>query len=159
MQWLDLDTSNCSIQRTLDLIGDRWSLLVLREAFNGVRRFDDLSGHLGVSDSVLSRRLQALVDAGILARTPYRAEGSRTRNEYRLTERGLDLFPIIIGLLQWGDRYVADDAGSSWSVIHEECGTPVKAVVRCVSGHDEVRPMDTTTMPGPSARTVSSLAD
>ena len=105
MEWLDTSTENCSVQRTLDVIGEKWTLLVLREAFNGVRRFDDMRRHLRVSESVLADRLRTLVDAGVLDTAPYQAPGQRSRREYRLTAKGFDLYPILIALLQWGDRY------------------------------------------------------
>lgn len=152
MRWLEVDPSNCSVRRALDVIGDRWSLLILREAFNGVRRFDDLATHLDISESVLARRLRGLVEAGVLNRIPYRAAGQRTRHDYQLTAKGRDLFPVVVALLQWGDRYLADDAGGSWSVTHADCGEPVEVVVRCPEHGDPLTPFDTRTAPGPSAR-------
>jgi DNA-binding HxlR family transcriptional regulator len=152
VRWLEMDTSNCSVQRTLDLVGDRWSLLILREAFNGVRRFDDLARHLGVSESVLSRRLVALVDGGILEKHAYRPAGQRTRQEYRLTVAGLELFPVLVALMQWGDRHVADPDGGSWAVTHAGCGSPVEAVVRCPEHDLALGPSETATAPGPGAR-------
>src|SRR5947209_12110312 len=95
---------NCSIKRTLDTLGERWTLLVLREAFYGVRRFDDFQHNVGCARNVLSSRLARLVDRGILRREPYREPKSRPRFEYRLTEKGRDLYPILIALMQWGDR-------------------------------------------------------
>lgn len=156
MEWLETDTENCSVQRALDVVGDRWSLLILREAFNGVRRFDDIARHLGVSESVLTRRLRVLVDAGVLRREPYRAAGARTRYDYRLTPRGLDLFPVLIALLRWGDRHLAGDEGGAWSVRHAECGTPVEAVVRCPEHGTDVGPFETSTGPGPAARPLAA---
>jgi DNA-binding HxlR family transcriptional regulator len=152
MRWLEVDPSNCSVQRTLDVIGDRWSLLVLREAFNGVRRFDDIAAHLGVSQSVLARRLQALVDGNVLARSAYREAGRRTRHEYRLTEQGRELFPVITALMQWGDRYLADDAGPAWSVRHHDCGAPIETVARCTTDHQALDTFHTRTTAGPGAR-------
>lgn len=152
MSWLDLDTDNCSVQRALDIVGDRWSLLILREAFNGVRRFDDLAAHLQVSDSVLSRRLRALVEGGVLERRPYRVAGERTRHDYRLTERGRDLFPVITALMAWGDRHLADGAGPAWSVRHAGCGQPVETVVCCPADGEVLTAGDTETGPGPGAR-------
>lgn len=152
MRWLDISTENCSIQRALDIVGDRWSLLILREAFNGVRRFDDMAGHLGISDSVLSRRLRGLVEGGVLRRVAYRSTGARTHHEYVLTERGLDLFPAIVALMQWGDKYLADEEGGTWKVAHKTCGHPVEAVVHCTHDLSHLTPFDTETGPGPSAR-------
>lgn len=151
VQWLDLDTANCSVQRTLDVVGDRWSLLILRETVNGVRRFDDLATHLAISESVLAKRLRGLVDGGILERRAYRPAGERTRHEYRLTEAGLDLLPVVLALMQWGDRHRADPEGGSWAVTHRACGHPAEVVVRCRHDHQDLGAGDTATAPGPGA--------
>lgn len=152
MQWLDYDTENCSIQRTLDVIGEKWTLLVLREAFNGVRRFDRIRDHIGVSDPVLADRLRKLVAAGVLEVSPYREPGDRLRHEYRLTEKGLDLYPVLIAMLRWGDRHCADPAGPSVVVTHRDCGHPVEAVVQCAGGHRLASARESRATPGPGAR-------
>src|ERR671930_1495443 len=103
--------ANCSIARTLDIVGEKWTLLILRESFYGLRRFEDLQSAVGCARNVLSARLAKLVDEGILERRPYREPGSRDRHEYVLTEKGLDLFPALIALLQWGDRWQAGPSG------------------------------------------------
>ncbi|QTV79786.1 winged helix-turn-helix transcriptional regulator [Microbacterium sp. NIBRBAC000506063] len=132
MEWLDYDTGNCSVQRTLEVIGEKWTILVLREAFNGVRRFDQIRDHTGMSDAVLSARLRTLVDQGVLAAVPYKEPGARTRYEYRLTEKGLDLYPVLIALLQWGDKHRADPAGrrsrSSTVTATRRCGPSSNAL-------------------------------
>ena len=151
MEWLQYDTGNCSIQRTLDVIGEKWTFLVLRETFNGVRRFDQIRDHVGVSDPVLSDRLRKLVAAGILEVSPYREAGRRTRHEYRLTPKGFDLYPVLIAMLRWGDRHCADPAGPSVLVKHRDCGEPVDAVVQCASGHTLTSPRDGHAAPGPGA--------
>lgn len=150
--WLGLDTANCSIQRTLEVIGERWTILVLRECFNGVRRFDQIRDHVGVSESVLSDRLRTLVAAGVLDRLPYREAGSRTRFEYRLTEKGLDLYPVLISLLNWGDRYYADPEGPALAVTHKACGESVRTVVECGAGHRLDGHRDARAEPGAGAR-------
>ena len=152
MRWLECDTFNCSVQRALDVVGDRWSLLILREAFHGVRRFDDMATHLRISESVLTRRLRGLMEADVLTRVAYRGPGARTRYEYRLTERGMELFPVITALMQWGDRHLVDEPTSAWSVTHKTCGEPVEVVVRCVHDHEVLDPYQTRTEPGPAAR-------
>lgn len=152
MEWLEYDTENCSIQRTLDVIGEKWTILVLREAFNGVRRFDQIRDHVGVSDPVLADRLRKLVSAGALEATPYQEPGRRTRYEYRLTNKGLDLYPVMIALLRWGDRYCADSAGPSALVTHQGCDHPVEAVVECTAGHKLASPRHGRVTPGPGAR-------
>lgn len=152
MHWLQYDTRNCSIQRTLDVIGEKWTILVLREAFNGVRRFDRIRDHVGVSDPVLADRLRKLVAAGVLEAVPYRESGRRERHEYRLTTKGLDLYPVIIALLRWGDRYCADPSGPSVVVTHRDCGAPVEAIVQCAHGHRLDSARDGCAVPGPGAR-------
>ena len=158
LQWLEYDTHNCSIQRTLEVIGEKWTILVLREAFNGVRRFDQIRNHVGVSDPILSDRLHKLVAQGVLEASPYREPGRRTRNEYRLTQKGRDLYPVMIALLRWGDRYQADSAGPSVEVTHRDCGAPVEAMVQCARGHRLDSATDGQVAAGPGARFVQREA-
>jgi DNA-binding HxlR family transcriptional regulator len=115
----DYGSQNCSIARTLELVGERWTFLVLRDVFLGVRRFDALQRDLGVARNVLAARLERLVDEGILAKVPYSERP--LRHEYRLTDKGLDLWPVIIELLRWGDRYAAPD-GPPIVIRHRDCG-------------------------------------
>ncbi|MEU6665911.1 helix-turn-helix domain-containing protein [Streptomyces sp. NPDC046727] len=155
MTWLDTSTENCTVQRTLDVIGEKWSLLVLRDAMNGVRRFDDFRGHVGLSEAVLADRLRKLVAAGILTTVPYQEPGHRTRREYRLTAKGWDLWPVMIALKQWGDRYTADPEGPPLEVRHRDCGEQVEAVVVCPTDHGRLDPRQAYTKPGASARAVT----
>jgi DNA-binding HxlR family transcriptional regulator len=138
--WLEISTHNCSIQRTLALVGEKWTLLIIRDAMNGVRRFDDFRRHVGLSEPVLADRLRKLVAAGILETRPYRAEGQRARLEYQLTDKGLDLHPALVALMQWGDRYLAGPDGPAIEILHRDCGAPVRAVVECTGDHLEVGP-------------------
>ena len=101
------DSDTCSIARTLALIGDRWTLLVLRDVANGVRRFDELAGHLGIARNVLSGRLAGLEQAGLLERRAYREPGARERHEYRLSGPGRELIPVLLAFMDWGDRNLA----------------------------------------------------
>ena len=158
MKWDEYDTSSCSVARTLDVLGDRWTLLVLRDIFNGVRRFDDLSRHLRVARDVLTRRLANLIDEGILFRLPYQEPGSRTRYEYRLTEAGLDLRPVLLALMAWGDRYRADEGGPPNAVIHYECGEPVRVRVECAAGHEVRTNTRLRQVPGPGARLLGPVS-
>ena len=128
MEWLEYDSDTCSAARALEVLGDRWTMLVLREVFNGVLRFDDISAHLGVARDVLTRRLNTLVNEGVLVRVPYREPGTRTRYEYRLTDAGRDLYPVITTLMRWGDKYLAGDGGPPM-VLQHHCGHPVVATV------------------------------
>jgi DNA-binding HxlR family transcriptional regulator len=142
------DRSRCSVAGTLGVVGEKWSLLVLREAFLGTRRFADLQRILGAPRAVLTDRLATLVEAGILARVPYRAEGERQRHEYRLTQKGLDLYPALVALMEWGDRYLSEDGVPPLALRHRDCGAPVHLALVCEDGHQltgarEVRPEPT----------------
>lgn len=143
---------NCSIRRTLDIVGEKWTLLVLREAFYGARRFADFHRALGCARNILSARLKTLVDEGILAQEPYREPGSRSRFEYRLTGKGLELFPALVALMQWGDRWTADPDGPPVQVRHRSCGQQVAAELRCAAGHGPLPARDTAAVPGNGAK-------
>jgi DNA-binding HxlR family transcriptional regulator len=139
------DRSNCSVAGTLAVVGEKWSLLVLREAFLGVRRFADLQRILGAPKAVLTDRLATLVGHGVLTRVPYQAEGERQRHEYRLTQKGLDLYPALVALMEWGDRYLCEDGVPPLELRHKDCGAPVRLTLVCGEGHElggarEVRP-------------------
>jgi DNA-binding HxlR family transcriptional regulator len=162
MQWTDYDSSTCSIGRTLDIVGDRWTILLLRDLANGVRRFDDLARHLGVARDVLTRRLGTLVERGVVEKVPYQEKGVRTRHEYRLTEAGAELRSVLIALMDWGDRNLAWPEGPPMSVRHQggdtdgqDCGAAVHAELVCAEGH-VVAPGEARVVPQPSARRVSA---
>ena len=127
----NIDTDNCSVGRTLDAIGDRWTLLVLREAFYGVRRFEQMQGNLGIARNILAARLQKLVGEGILERRRYQERPERF--EYRLTRKGLDLYPPLVTLMQWGDTYTAGEAGPPVKLVHKTCGHDADPRLAC--GH------------------------
>jgi DNA-binding HxlR family transcriptional regulator len=129
------ESDACSIARTLDLIGDRWTLLVLRDVANGVRRFDELAGHLGIARNILSGRLARLAEAGLVDRTAYREPGERERYEYRLSGPGRELMPILVAFMAWGDRHTAGPEGPPAVLRHADCGAPVKIEVSCENGH------------------------
>jgi DNA-binding HxlR family transcriptional regulator len=143
---------NCSVARTLAVVGEKWTLLVLREAFYGIQRFADFQANLGIARNLLATRLSTLVDHGILRRETYQEPGSRPRQQYRLTDKGRDLFPALIALLQWGDTYVADPVGPAVVIQHQDCDQPVRAVLQCAAGHDPLTARDTHPIPGPGAR-------
>jgi DNA-binding HxlR family transcriptional regulator len=150
------DPDPCSIARTLELVGEKWSLLVLREVFSGVRRFDDLRRRIGAPRQVLSARLGTLVDAGVLRRHPYQDPGQRTRDEYRLTAAGMDLYPVLVSLQRWGDRYLDQPTGGpSVELTHKDCGEQVETVLRCRAGHELASARDVRPRPGPGARELS----
>jgi len=123
------------MERTLKLVGNRPALLLLREAFYGVTRFDQLWRRVGVTEAVASQRLRELVAAGVLEKQPYREPGQRTRFEYVLTPAGHDLMPVVVGLIQWGATH-APQPGASVVMTHVDCGAEVRAAVRCAAGHD-----------------------
>ncbi|HEY8983915.1 MAG TPA: helix-turn-helix domain-containing protein [Streptomyces sp.] len=152
MEWVEVDTGLCPVQRTLDVVGEKWTFLILRDAVNGVRRFEEFRRHLGVSEAVLSGRLRKLVDAGILRTEAYREPGARGRFEYRLTRKGWDLWPVLVALRQWGEAHAGEEAGVVLDLRHRECGGEVRVVVECVEGHGEVGPREVSARPGPGAR-------
>ena len=152
---LDYDTANCTIAAALSIVGEKWTFLVLREAFNGIRRFDDMQRRTSAPRQVLSNRLSRLVAEGILRKAPYQAAGQRPRSEYRLTEKGIELFPVIAALLTWGDKYAAWPAGPAVELTHRDCGAPVHLELACAEGHVLGSAREVTPVPGPGARRVA----
>jgi DNA-binding HxlR family transcriptional regulator len=152
---LDYDTANCNIAAAFAIVGAKWTFLVLREAFNGVRRFDDMQRRTGAPRQVLSHRLGHLVDEGILRRSPYQEPGQRPRSEYRLTEKGIDLFPVIVSLLAWGDKHAAAPGGPAVVLTHRDCGAVAGLQLACADGHVLGSARDVTPVPGPGARRVA----
>ena len=129
------DAERCSLAKALEVVSTRSAFLLLREAFYGTERFDDFASRVGVSDPVAAARLKQLVEDGLLVREPYREPGQRTRYAYRLSDKGADLFPALVALMQWGDRWLAED-GPPVEVRHKRCGATVHAELRCERGHD-----------------------
>ena len=124
--------ANCPIARTLELVGTRSALLLLREAFYGTTRFADFAERVGISEPVAAARLRELAEHGLVERVPYREPGQRTRLEYRLTRQGTELFPALVALMQWGDRWLGP---AGVDLRHHDCGQPVQATVTCAAGH------------------------
>jgi DNA-binding HxlR family transcriptional regulator len=124
------DNQVCSVARALEAIGDRWTMLVIRDAFHGVRRFDDFQERLGVARNVLSDRLSRLVDEGILEKRLYQERPARY--EYRLTPKGVDLFPVLVSLMKWGDRHAPEPDGAPMVVTHRGCGGEIDERLLCV---------------------------
>ena len=149
------DSASCSIARTLDVIGDRWTLLILRNIFRGVRRFTPIQEDLGVARNLLSDRLGRLVDAGVLERVQY--QDRPVRHEYRLTAKGVDLSPALVALMKWGDEWYADD-GPPTLLVHAECGTPLEQVLSCPTCKEDVSPYQITSRPGPIDHPVDNPA-
>ncbi len=139
----------CSIAATLDAVGDRWTLLILRDLFRGVRRFEEIQRDLGIARNLLTERLQRLVEHGIVDRVPYQERP--LRHEYRLTHKGTDLSPSLGALMRWGDRWYAHDRPPTL-LIHDSCGTPLNQVVTCPSCDEPVLPHHIRSRPGPGLR-------
>jgi DNA-binding HxlR family transcriptional regulator len=132
----------CSVARALDIVGDRWTFLVLREAFFGTHYYDRFQTNTGISTNILSSRLKRLVENGIMEK---RAEkGDSRRYRYRLTEKGLDLYPITLALLRWGDRWLVDENGPPLLLTHKRCGKRLVPVSCCKNCGEEITPHDVT---------------
>lgn len=127
------EAKGCTIAQTLDVVGTRSAFLLLREAFYGTTRFDEFAQRAGVSEPVAAARLKELVEVGLIERRPYQEPGQRTRLEYRLTPKGVDFFPALVALNQWGERWL-EPAGVV--MRHRACGGAVRAELRCEHGHD-----------------------
>ncbi|MBI3650951.1 MAG: helix-turn-helix transcriptional regulator [Acidobacteria bacterium] len=143
---------SCSIARTLDLIGEWWTPLILRDIFLGIRRFEILLNHLGISRNILTDRLQTLVDNDILERRRY--QENPERYEYWLTERGVDLFPIFAAVIAWGDKWLHAEEGEPATLVHKDCGkvtTPIVACSKC-GGTITLRNVRTRRGPGGNAQ-------
>ncbi|MEU1284168.1 helix-turn-helix domain-containing protein [Kitasatospora sp. NPDC005856] len=156
-----IDPANCSVGRALAEVGERWSLLIVREALDGVTRFGEFRARLGIASNLLSTRLDRLVAAGVMNRVAYQEPGDRQRFEYRLTEKGADLRPTVIALLEWGDKHLADEQGPSVVVRHgtaedHDCDEPVTLVLACAAGHTGLAPESVYRSPGPGARFLPS---
>ena len=142
------DDQNCSIARALELVGERWTMLVLREAFTGRRRFDEMAEDLGIARNVLTARLQRLVEEGVLTKVRYQERPERF--EYRLPEKGLDLWPILISLLQFGDQHYAP-AGPPVVLMHKDCGGTLDVHRTCERCGAKLTARDVRAHPGPGA--------
>ena len=133
--------TTCSIGRAMELLGERWTFLILREAFWGVRRFTELQRNLGIARNILSNRLQTLVGAGILERRLYQADPERY--DYRLTEMGRDLYPAFVAIMRWGDKHLAAE-GHAPLVLRHSCGHDAQPQMTCSHCGDAIDPRDVT---------------
>jgi DNA-binding HxlR family transcriptional regulator len=140
---------NCSIARALELVGEWWTMLILREAFLGTRRFHDFQQNLGIARNILSARLKKLVARGILERIPAAAGGRRF--EYRLTDKGRAFFPVLMGLMQWGDHWVAGHNRVPVRVVDRESGCEIAKISVVSSDGRVLGPADVMMVPGPGA--------
>jgi len=150
MQFTSLADWNCSIARTLDVVGEWWTLLIVRDAFRGTTRFDDFQASLGMARSVLTARLRKLTEAGVMERRAYAEHPPRY--EYRLTEKGRALFPVIAALIHWGDEWAPVPAGPPVVFVHETCGNVTQPMLTCPHCHGEVSTSNVRSEPGPGSR-------
>lgn len=144
--------ARCSVARSLEVLGEKWTLLVVREAFFGVTRFADFRARLGVAPDVLTARLETLVEGGVLARRPYRAEGQRQREEYVLTEAGAELKTVLAAFVAWGDVHRPSGFGPSVAYVDGDTEAPVRLAFVADDGR-ELTPDDVAVVPGPGALT------
>ena len=149
MKWKDLDRERCSVARTLAVIGDRWTLLVLRDCFLGVRRFDDFMGRLQISRPMLVVRLRKLVEAGVLKKFAY--QDAPPRHEYRLTPKGRDLHGVLLAIVHWGDIHLAGRSGRPLLHRHTGCGHLFDPVTVCSRCSSPVKARDVAVERGPGA--------
>lgn len=140
----------CSVRRSLEVLGDRWTFLILREAFFGVRYYDQFLSNLGIATNILSVRLKGLVANGILDKQ--RDPDDARRVTYQLTEKGLDLYPVTLALMKWGDDWLADEDGPPLSLHHKECDQEFTAVLSCSQCGEPVKAQEVRYEVRPSGR-------
>lgn len=138
MKWDDIDQQVCSVARSLSVVGERWTLLIVRDAFKGARRFEEFQRSLGVTRHRLVERLNKLVDEGVLTKVPYSERP--VRYEYRLTRKGLALYPILVSLSHWGDVWMDDGAGPPLRYWHSRCGQQFHPMLACDQCGDTIKP-------------------
>jgi DNA-binding HxlR family transcriptional regulator len=150
MRWKQIDTMTCSVARTLSVVGDRWTMLILRDVFLGLRRFDAIQHDLQLTPHRLSDRLRKLVRDGILRRVAY--EERPRRFEYRLTEKGFDLYPLLATMTEWGDRWMAGRAGVPVELVHRPCGHTIKPELVCPCCKSKIDAREMGARPGPALK-------
>lgn len=154
MKWKDLEEEPCSLARTVAVIGDRWSLLVLRECFLRTRRFEGFQSKLKITRHLLADRLKKLVRFGVLRRVPY--QDAPKRFEYILTQKGLDLYPIIMAIVHWGDVHMVDERGRPILHQHKTCGKSFDPVMVCSECGEPLNARDVHVHPGPGLRKLTA---
>ena len=147
MKWDALADQPCSIARTLAVIGDRWTLMILRDCFLGVRRFEAFQARLGISRTIVTDRLRVLVEEGVLRREAYQT--NPPRHEYRLTAKGLALHPVILAIARFGDEHYAGEAGAPVIRRHTGCGCDFQPVQTCSECGETVTAREVEARPGP----------
>jgi DNA-binding HxlR family transcriptional regulator len=154
MQRTSFREMNCSVAQCLEVVGEWWSMLIVRDAFLGVRRFDDFQARLGISRNILNQRLTHLVDEGVLERVRY--QDHPPRDEYRLTDKGRDLWGVLTAMREWGDRWAAPD-GPSLVLVHKDCGHVAEVVPTCSACGERLEARKVRAHPGPGAKDESLL--
>jgi DNA-binding HxlR family transcriptional regulator len=157
MRWDELEREACSVARTVSVIGDRWTLLILRDCFLKVRRFEEFERRLGITRHLLANRLRKLVAAGVLAKVAYQERPPRF--EYRLTQKGRDLNMVMLGLVHWGDRYMTEGRGRPKLYRHTECGQLFDPVLGCSACGGEITAHNIRILDGPGAAPVPAPAN
>jgi DNA-binding HxlR family transcriptional regulator len=155
MRWSELGEETCSMARTVSVIGDRWTLLILRDCFLRVRRFEDFQERLGITRPLLANRLKKLVDAFVLVKVPYQQRP--VRYEYRLTPKGLDLYPIVMAIVHWGDVHMAGKTGRPLLHSHDLCGKDFDPVMVCSECGKPLSAKQVHVHPGPGAKSPRHL--
>lgn len=150
MRWDDIDKQVCSVARTLSVVGERWTMLILRDAFFGTRRFEQFQHNLGITRHRLSERLAKLVDQGVLVKVPYHERP--VRYEYRLTRKGLGLYPVLMSLACWGDEWMDAGEGAPLEWVHQTCGAITTPVLTCSECGEALRPEEVRPRLGPALR-------
>lgn len=140
-------TDDCGVAQALNVVGEWRTFLIVRNLFNGMRTFDALQSHLGISTSVLSARLKTLSEAGVIVKRPDPRDGRS--HEYRLTEKGLDLYPILIALLQWGEKWTPNGKGLRLQLVDRETGQPIRTLAVTSQDGRTLGPRDVTPILGP----------
>ncbi len=149
MPYRPFPEQHCSIAAALEILGERWTLLVMREVLLGRRRFGDIRSHVGVAPNILSDRLQTLVEHGLLERRPI--DGEPDAHEYAPTRKGVDANPVLVALLQWGDRHATPEGGPPRVLVHTACGHDADPRLHCAHCGEPARPRDLKVRPGPGA--------
>lgn len=148
MRWDDIDKQVCSVARALSIVGERWTMLIIRDAFLGTRRFDQFQSNLGITRHRLSERLGKLVDQGVLVKVPY--HDRPVRYEYRLTRKGLGLYPVLMSLARWGDEWMDKGEGAPLEYVHQKCGKLTRPTLTCNECGEPLRPEEVRPQLGPA---------
>ena len=157
MRWNEIGQYTCSVARALSVVGERWTLLILRDAFLGTRRFEQFQQHLGITRHRLSERLNKLVEHGVLVKVAY--QDRPVRYDYRLTRKGLALYPVLMSLGHWGDEWMDGGEGAPLEYVHQGCGKRTHAVITCSECGELLRPEEVETRLVPGIKHIAALLE